>query len=109
MTDALRAAPPLAVAVLERGLAALRVGERERPRAHTVVQVVLDLVDRGGARVRLRPEVARIDRVAAQLEADQVVLLERRRRARGAGTAARPFALRAFVYETGGRIVRVQP
>ena len=81
MTDALARHDALAVAVLERGLAALRLGERERPRAHTVVEVVLDLVDRSGARVRLRPEVARIGRVAAELEADQVVLLERRRRA----------------------------
>ena len=71
----------LAVAVLERRLAPLRLGERERPRADAVVELVLDLVDGRRARVGLRPEVARVGRVAAQLEADQVVLLERRRRA----------------------------
>ena len=81
---------PSAVAVLERRLAPLRLGERERPGADSVVQLVLDLVDRCGARVRLGPEVARIGRVAAELEADQVVLLERRRRAAETGTGRGP-------------------
>jgi len=57
--------------MLERGLLLLRVVERERAGADLGVELVLDLVDRGGAGVRLRPEVARIGRVAAELEAQQ--------------------------------------
>src|SRR6516165_11980262 len=70
-----------AVAVLERGLLSLRAGEGQRPRADAVVEVVLDPVDGRRARVGLGPQVARVGRTAAQLEADQVVLLERRGRA----------------------------
>ena len=88
LTDALGArGGHLARRVLERRLAPLCLGERQRPRADAAVELVLDPVDRRRARVRLRPQVARIGGVAAQLEADQVVLLERRRRARAARTA----------------------
>ena len=67
--------------VLELRLLRLRVGERERAGADLRVQLVLDPVDGARARIRLRPEVARVGRVAAQLERDQVVLLVRGRRA----------------------------
>src|SRR5690242_18602391 len=73
---------PSTSAVLERGLLDLRVGERQGAVAHTPVQVVLDRVDLRGARVGLGPQVARVGRVAAELEADQMVLLVVRRRPR---------------------------
>src|SRR6266404_1585332 len=66
---------PSSLAVLENGLAHLRVRERHRPAAHRRVELVLDPVDLGGARIGLRPEIARVDGVAAELEADEVILL----------------------------------
>jgi hypothetical protein len=57
-----------AFAVLEHGLLLLGGLERERAVADLRVQLVLDPVDGGGARIRLRPEIARIGRVAAELE-----------------------------------------
>jgi hypothetical protein len=63
--------------VLQRRLAPLGLVERQVARADLAVQLVLDCVHLGRARVRLRPEIARVDRMAAQLEADQVIFLER--------------------------------
>ena len=53
------------------------------------VQLVLDPVDRRGARVGLRPQVAWIGRMPAELEADQMVLLE------GRGRPAQPVLAQA--------------
>src|SRR5207237_9630146 len=64
-----------AIAVLELGLAALRLAEREPARADRVVQLVLDLVHSPCARLRLGPEVPRVAGRAAELEADAVVPL----------------------------------
>src|SRR3954471_21012522 len=66
--------------MLERGLTTLRLGEAQLAAAHLRVQLVLLAVDDDSARLRLGPEVARVGRVAAELEADQVILLVRRRR-----------------------------
>src|SRR5579884_3076322 len=74
----------LSLRVLERGLAPLRVREREPATADLRVQLVLDPVDLARARIRLRPEVARVGRMAAELEADQMILLVVVRRARPA-------------------------
>src|SRR6266536_6577796 len=68
--------------VLQRRLLLLRVAQRERARANLLVELVLDPVDLGRPRVRLGPEVPRIRRMAAELEADQVILLVRRERTR---------------------------
>jgi hypothetical protein len=67
--------------VLESRLCALRLGQGQLALADLVVELVLDLVDLGRARVRLGPEVPRVGRVSAELEADQVILLVVRRRA----------------------------
>src|SRR5581483_10606469 len=66
--------------VLQRRLLVLRLLERERAAADLRVQLVLDPVDLRGAGVGLRPEVAGVVRIAADLEADQMVFLVRRRR-----------------------------
>ena len=58
----------------------LGVGERQPAAADLGVQLVLDLVDLCRARIRLGPEVARVGRVPAELEADQMILLVGRRR-----------------------------
>ena len=55
--------------VLELRLLRCASRERERAAAHLRVQLVLDLVDLRRARIRLGPEVARVGRVAAELEA----------------------------------------
>jgi hypothetical protein len=73
-----RRRPPL---VLEGRLCALGLGQGQLALADLVVELVLDLVDLGCARVRLGPEVPRVGRVAAELEADQMILLVVRRRA----------------------------
>jgi hypothetical protein len=86
--------------VLQLGDLALSVGETERAVADARVEVVLGRVDLLGARARFRPEVARVGRMTAELEADQMILLVARRVCS---------SLRRFVYETGGRIVLVQP
>src|SRR5436309_1534987 len=62
--------------MLQSRLAALRLREAELPRAHGAVQLVLDLVHLRRPRVALGPQVARVARVTAELEADQVILLE---------------------------------
>src|ERR1700741_2873212 len=69
------------VRVLQRRLLVLRPLERERAAADLRVQFVLDPIDLRGAGVGLRPEIARVVRVAADLEADQMVFLICRRRA----------------------------
>src|SRR5512146_1365024 len=61
--------------MLERGLLELGLVERELAGADLAVQLVLDRVDLRRPRIRLRPEIARIGRMPAELEADQVVLL----------------------------------
>src|SRR5215218_10030876 len=66
--------------MLQRRLAPLRLRERQAAAADGLVQLVLDLVDLRRTRIWLRPQVARISRVPAELEADQMVLLERGRR-----------------------------
>jgi hypothetical protein len=63
------------VLVLEGGLCTLRLGQGQLALADLVVELVLELVDLGCAGVRLRPEVPRIGRVSAELEADEVILL----------------------------------
>jgi hypothetical protein len=73
--------PSAPVGVLELRLLQLRLGERQLARADARVQVVLDPVDGRRPWIRLRPEVARIRRIAAELETDQVVLLVCGRRA----------------------------
>src|SRR5205085_9304077 len=69
------AAAALSLRVLERGVLPLGVGGRHPAGANGSVELVLDLVDVGRTRIRLRPEVARIGRVPAELETEQVVLL----------------------------------
>ncbi len=59
---------PSPLAVLEGGLLHLRLRESERTTAYLRVQLVLDRVDLRGSRVGLGPQVARIGRVAAELE-----------------------------------------
>ncbi len=76
-----RAARRLALRVLQRRLFFLRLRQRQRTVTDLRVQLVLDPIDLCRARVRLRPEIARVGRIAANLEADQVILLVRRRRA----------------------------
>jgi hypothetical protein len=61
--------------VLQRRLAPLRLGEGQPAGADGVVQLVLGRVDVVGPGPWLRPEVARVARAAAELEADQVILL----------------------------------
>src|SRR5437868_11123632 len=68
------AAAGLSLRVLERGLLPLRVGERHPAGANGGVELVFNLVDVGGTRVGLRPEVAGIGRVPSELETDKVVL-----------------------------------
>src|SRR6516165_3048428 len=79
--------------MLEIRLLLLRLGKRERAVADLGVELVLDLVDLRRARVRLRPEVARVGGIAAELEADQVILLvrgiRRPRSGNGLGTPRR--------------------
>src|SRR6185437_9908729 len=71
----------LSLRVLDGVLALLRLGEGQLPVADLGVELVLDLIHLRRARVRLGPEVARVGRAAAHLEADQVVLLVVRHRA----------------------------
>ena len=61
--------------VLQARLAPPPFGEADLARADLPVQLVLDPVHLLGVRPRLRPEVPRVGRVAAELERDQVVLL----------------------------------
>src|SRR5439155_26172761 len=63
----------LAVAPLQLGQLALRLGEAQVARADPGIQVVLDPVDAVGLRLPLRPEVLRVVRGAAELERDEVV------------------------------------
>src|SRR5690242_14492358 len=66
--------PPSAVLVLQLRLLLLGLGKREVARADLRVQLVLDPIDVGGTRVRLRPQVPGIGRVPTELEADQMIL-----------------------------------
>src|SRR6266496_3197728 len=61
--------------VLEPRLARLRLQERDPARAEVFVELELDPVDLVRPGTRLGPEVARIGRVAAKREADQMILL----------------------------------
>src|SRR5581483_7883482 len=61
--------------VLELRLLPLSICKRELAAAHLAVELVLDAIDIAGARIRLRPEVAWVGRVAAELETDEMVLL----------------------------------
>src|ERR1700675_2663664 len=65
----------LSVGVLELGLLSLCIVERQLPCANFGVEVVLDRVHLGRARIRLGPEVPRVGGMPAELEADEVVLL----------------------------------
>ena len=96
------------LAVLERGLRSLRVVERERAAAHLRVQLVLDRVDPRRPRVRLGPEIPRVGRVPAELEADQVILLVAGQRAGQRRTRAAASRFSAFVY-VGRRPDRARP
>src|SRR6266566_4960259 len=92
--------PALSLFVLEGGFLALRRVERHPSGADRVVELVLDRVDVGGPWIRLRPEVARVGRMAAELEADQVVLLEVAR------AAAEPVRAHLLELEVRGVVAR---
>jgi hypothetical protein len=93
----------LSVRVLELRLPSLCLREGQPARAHLGVELILDPVDVRSPRIRLGPKVAGIRRVAAELEADQVVLLEVGGRPLQGGGAE------LLELEVDGRIVFVQP
>src|SRR5712691_10952436 len=91
-----------AVPVLDLGLAALSRREAQPAGADLRVEIVLDRVDVVGTGTRLRPEIARVGRRAAELEADEVVLL--------VGMRAAALAVRAHLPELElTRVARGRP
>src|SRR5439155_27234383 len=76
-SDAMELASKLlsAVRVFQLRFLQLSPFEGQLPGTDLGVELVLGRVHLGGAGIRLRPEVARIGGMTAELEADQVVLL----------------------------------
>src|SRR6266511_5833567 len=91
-----------ALGVLERRLASLGLLEAHPARADGGIQLVLRLIHFPCPLDRLRPEVARVGRVAAELEADQMVLLV------VGGGAAAPIRLHLLDLELA-RVARWRP